>query len=347
MHSEFVELYRDDILSMVGNTVPAGLPGAGRKIDWNDPSDPLVRADTGEGAFLERQLELIESKVYEYKLRELKFRRLFPVSNEGAGAETIAYDIIRGSGLAKIITSGADDLPLADTFVDRHYAVVRVLGISFGYTTRELRNAAFANVPLEARRGMAARRGMEEKLSAIAWNGDASHDLYGVLNNPNVPQEEAAAPATGSLKTWAGGDKTPMEIIEDISNAITRIVNTTNQVHHPDTLVLPVSQYEYIRKTPYSDRVPMSILRYITDPQNGFGITTIEQCPELAASGPGGEDQMLVYERSEEVLQLRIPMEMKAMPPEQRGLKFLINMEAECAGLVIRYPLALDFTYGI
>ena len=337
MLSELNVLYLDRAMELAA---PGGIrPDTGRKIDWHE--------DAGESAFLERDLEMIEARIYDYKLRELKFRRLFPVSNEGQGSETIAYDIVRGSGIARVIANGADDLPRADTFVDRFYAVVRPIGISFAYTTQELRNAAFSNRPLEASRGAAARRGMEEKLSDIAWNGDSEYGLIGILGNANIPQSQAAAPATGSDRTWAGGDKTPLEIISDITTAFSDIVSTTNQVHKANALALPVANFEYIKKTPYSDKVPMSILRYITDPENKFEIDVIEQAPELVGSGPGGEDQMLVYEKSDEVLQFRIPMELRALPPEQRNLEFLINMEAECAGMVVRYPLACSFTYGI
>lgn len=341
MRSEFVEMYlhQDDTLrKMIGNTIPEGFRDEGRRIDW--------REDAGEGAFLERQLEMIEARIYEYKLRELKFRRLFPVSNEGAGAETIAYDIVRNAGMAKVIANGATDIPRADTFVDRNYAKVRILGISFGYTTRELRNAAFSNVPLEARRGVAARRGMEEKLSDIAWNGDAANNILGLFTNPNITQVEVAAPATGTDKTWAGGDKAALEVIADLSDNLAAVVSRTNQIHVPDTAVFTVGNYEYLRKTPYSDRVPMTLLRFINDPLNGYNLSTIEQAPELKTSGPGGTDQFLVYEKSDEVLQYRIPMELRPMAPEQRGLEFVINMEAEVAGLVIRYPLALQLVYG-
>lgn len=336
-YSEFPSIYMDSIMSFVA---PGGIhPKTGQRVDWKN--------DAGEGAFLERQLEMIEAKVYEYKLRELKFRQVFPISNEGEGSATIAYDIIRNAGVAKIIASGATDIPRADTFIDRHYAVVRTVAISFAYTTQELRHAAFANVPLEVRRGNGARRGIEKKLSDIAWNGDAQYGLLGVLNQPNIPQAEAAAPATGSDRTWAGGDKTPFEVISDIGNAITRVVNTTNQIHEPNTILMPVAQYEYLRKTPYSTQIAVNILSFLTDPKNGYNIDKIEQVPELAGSGPGGEDQMLIYERSDEVLTFRIPMEMKPMPPQVVGLEFKINMEAETAGMVVRYPLAMDFTYGI
>lgn len=337
--SQFVEMYADDIKSLVGNVEPK----TGRRIDW--------REDAGESAFLERQLEHIESRIYKYRLRELKFRRVFPVSNEGTGAEFIAYDLVRNTGIAKIIGSGVHDLPRADTLVTRHYAVVRSVGISFGYTTQELRHAAFSNVPLEERRGTAARRGMEEKLSDMAWNGDSEYNIIGILDNPNIPSTQAISPASGSDRTWAGGDKTPLEIIKDITDAIGRVHNRTKQIHMVNTVLLPINQMEYIRRTPYSEYVSHSILRYLKDPQNSFDLDMIEAVPELEDSGrspaSSTDDQMLVYERSEDVLTFRIPMELRALPPEQRNTSFLINMETECAGMVVRYPLACEFVYGI
>ena len=188
---------------------------------------------------------------------------------------------------------------------------------------------------------------MHHKLAHIAWNGDTTHNVLGLFTNPNITQVEAAAPGTGSDRTGDGNDKVPLEVIGDISDALSAIVTRTNQIHEPNTLVLGVGQYEYLLKEPYSDRVPMTILRFLKDPLNGYKLSMIEQAPELDASGPADEDQFLVYEKSDEVLNFRIPMELRPMPPEQRGIEYLINMESECAGLVIRYPLALQLVYGV
>ena len=58
--------------------------------------------------FFERQLESVESKFYEKKLRELKFRTFLPVSNrDGPGAQTITYYFYTKFGAAKIIASVA------------------------------------------------------------------------------------------------------------------------------------------------------------------------------------------------------------------------------------------------
>ena len=334
--SEFVELYLDDALRFIAaKTINLN----GRRLDF--------RADAGESSFLEEQLRFIESTVYDYKLRELKFRVVFPVSNEGEGSAQIAYDLVRGVGVAKIIASGATDIPRADTFVKRYYAIVRAMALGFGYTTQEMRNASFANVPLDAQRASSVRRGFEEKFNEIAFQGDATHNILGLLNNTNVPVVQVAAPATGTSRVWGGADKTKEEIIKDVSSALSDVVDDTNQVHTPDSIGLPISKYEYLRKTPYSTQAPISLLRYLLDPLNGYDIKRITQLPELKTAGPGGEACMWVYEMSDEVMTFRIPMEPRPMPPEQRGLEFVINMEAEIAGLVIRRPLAMSITYGI
>lgn len=335
--SQFVQMYLDSILELVGNADPYH---PGRRIDW--------RNDAGETAFLERQLELIEAQTYAYRLRDLKYRMLFPINNEGQGAREIGYDMYRGTGVAKIIASGSDDLPRADVFVTRELARVRTLGIFIDYTTQELRHAIFARVPLDAMRGAAARRGMDEALNSIAWFGDTNYNLQGLLSNPNVPQVEANAPASGSNRTWKGGDKTPAEVIKDISDARSRIIALSKQTHFPDTLLVPQEQFDYLITTPISSSFPnRSIMSWITDPDNRFGFTLIEPCIELKGSGPGGSDEMVLFERSPDVLTFRIPLELRPLPPEVRNLSYKINMEAECAGMTIRYPLAISRVHGI
>ena len=184
-------------------------------------------------------------------------------------------------------------------------------------------------------------------LNDIAWNGDSQYNILGILDNPNITSAEASAPATGSDKTWSGGDKTPFEIIGDVAGAISDIKVLTKKTHIPNTIAIAQEPFEYISKTPYSTLVPKTILSFILDPDNNFKIDRIESVPDLDGSGPGDTDQMLVFERTEEVLEFRIPMEVRAMPPEIRGLEFIINMETEVAGMVVRYPLALSFTFGI
>jgi len=307
------------------------------------------RQDAGEGMFFERQLESVESRLYEKKLRELKFRRLIPVSNrDGPGAATITYYFYTKFGAAKIIANPTDDLPRVDVAAQRFVAQVRVVADAFGFSTQEIRNALFANVPLEPQRAAAARRAINEEMSRIAWNGDAVYNLSGVLDNPNIPDTQVAVAAGGGGSRVWGVDKTPLEVVNDIGDRITQINDDTNEVHQPDTLLLPIKKLQFIRRTPMSETFPqMTIARWLMDPDNGFGLTTLEALPELKGTGTGSTDQGLLYERDPEVIELRIPMEMQTLPPERRNLQFTVPVEAEIAGVVVRYPLALIKFFGI
>lgn len=306
----------------------------------------LMRLDTGETAFFERQLEAVEQRLYEKKLRELKYRRLIPVSNaDGPGAQSITFYLYTKTGMAKIIANPSDDLPRADVYASRHTALVHSVGTSFGYSTRELRHAQFANVPLEMQKADSARRTIREKENDIAWNGDANYNILGFLNNPNIPVQEMPQNAGATSRTWA--NKTPTEIINDIQLLVTGIRDTTNGVHSGDTMLLPIDQYNIIALLPRSDHSDMTILEYITKPGNSFGLSTVEWLTELKGAGVGGTDMMAVYEKDPEVLEARIPMEMQNLPPQARNLEFLVPVEAENAGVVVRYPLACSFGYGI
>ncbi len=328
--------------AIILDSIVAGLqPPQGWRQDWHQ--------DAGEGVFFERQLESVESRLYEKKLRELKFRRLLPTTNrDGPGAAQITYYFYTKFGAAKIIANPTDDLPRVDIAAERFVAQVRVVGDAFGYSTQEIRNATFANVPLEPQRAAAARRAINEEMNRIAWNGDAQFNLGGVLDNPNIPDVQAdQAAGGGNSRVW-GVDKTPLEVVADIGDRITQVNTDTNEIHQPDTLLLPIDKLQYLRRTPISETFPqMTIAKWLMDPDNGFGLTTMEALPELTGSGTGATDQGLMYEKDDEVLELRIPMEMQTLPPERRNLQFHVPVEAEIAGVVIRYPLACIKFYGI
>lgn len=309
-------------------------------------ADEDFRQDAGESLFFERQLESIESRIYEYKRRELKYRELIPVSNrDAAGSSVIVYYLYTKIGMAKIIANPADDLPRADVFAQEHTAKVHQIGDSFGYSTKELRRAQISQTPMEMMKVDALRRAFREKESSIAWNGDAEHGMIGIFDNPNIPQDQAPLNGGATSRAWA--DKTPDEILDDISAITGSITDVTNDVHEANTLCLPIAQHNLIAKKARSTTSDTTILGFVMDPKNGFGIDRIERLPECKGAGPAGSDLMLAYERTPEVLELRIPMEVELLPPERRNLEFLVNAESEIAGTVVRYPLAMRTMYDI
>ena len=58
------------------------------------------------------------------------------------------------------------------------------IGDSYGYSIQEIRRAAMAGMPLEARRATAARQAIDDKIDYIAWYGDTATNLKGFLDYP-------------------------------------------------------------------------------------------------------------------------------------------------------------------
>ena len=305
-----------------------------------------TRLDQGESAFFERQLESVESRLYEKKLRELKYRTLIPISNrDGEGAETITYYLYTKIGMAKIIANPSDDLPRSDVFASRFTQKVHVLATSFGYSTQELRAARFAGVALELFKVDASRRSIREKENGITWLGDTSHGIVGLFAHPNIPSVQAPLDGTSTTRNWSG--KTPDEIIADVRLLTSGIRQATNGVHEANTMVLPIAQYDIIANTPRSTISDTTILEFITKPGNSFGLTLVTWLVDILGQGTGASDMAMAYERDPEVLELRIPMEMRTHPPQMKNLEFIIPVEAENGGTVVRYPLACRFLYDI
>lgn len=302
------------------------------------------RFDANETLFLARELEDIEATLYEWEEKELKYRSLIPVSGEdNPGANTITYRMITMIGMAKIIANYSDDLPRSDAITKEYSQNVKTIGIAFGYNTQELRAAAMANKPLERIKADSARRAVREKENQIAWTGEDSHGIIGFLNNANVPV--LAAPAGISGTTWAL--KSPDEIISDVSLMVSTERDQSKGLHSGDTLILPIVQYTKITTTPRSANSDTTIANFILN-NKAFGIKQIDWLNELKNAFAGGtKDGAVLYEKNQRIITNRIPLEMVTHPVQEKGLEFIIPVEARNGGVVIRYPLACLFFTGI
>lgn len=305
-----------------------------------------LKLDAGETLFFERQLESVESRIYEKKFRELKYRRLIPVSNrDGEGTETITYYLYTKVGMANVIANPSDDLPRSDVFATRFTQKVHVIGTSFGYSTKELRSAQFSNTPLEMFKVDSARRAVREKENGITWLGDSAHGMVGLFAHPNIPVVQAPLNGAAASRAWSA--KTADEIIADIRILTSGIRDATNGVHEANTLVMPISQYDIIADIPRSTQSDTTVLQFITAPNNSFGLENVEWLTDIKGQGVGPSDMAFAYQKDPEILELRIPMEMRTHPPQFRNLEFIIPVEAENGGIVVRYPLAARFMYDI
>lgn len=294
--------------------------------------------DADESIFFARELEFVKAKTFDILFPELKARDLIPVSFEaGPGAESITYQQFNQVGIAKIISNYADDLPRADVAGKEFTAPVKSLATEYGWNLQEIRAAQMAGRPLPQRKANSARQANMTLENKIAWFGDVDSGLQGFLSNPNVNTVVLPADGAGSSKNFA--DKTPEQVIRDLNSMATAIHSVSKGVEFPDTLLLPIIQYNFIFTTPRATGSDKSIGAWFLE--NSPHITSVDWLNEIQGSGSGGEDQMVAYRRNPDKLTMEVPQDFEQMPVQERGLEFLVPVHQRFGGVLIYYPLSV------
>lgn len=306
--------------------------------------------DNQYGFFTKKQLEFIKAKTYDIVYPNLMALDLLPVSTDApAWADEISYYTFDMVGLAKIISDYADDLPTSDVRGTKTTSEVRSIGNSYKYNVMEIikSQALTGAKPLDYRRAVAAKKAHDIKINQLAWSGDAVHGLSGFATNPNVTRVDVAANgnSNGGTNSTLWKYKTPQQIYDDMTALITNVNTLTMGIEMPDTLIMPLEQFNYIKRTPFSPTfMAQSILAYFKE--NNPGITVVG-VNELKGAGSGGEDIMIAYEKNEDKLTLELPMPFNQLPPEKRNLEYVIDCHSRFGGVIIYYPLSVAIGEGI
>lgn len=308
------------------------------------PNAPqFTRLDADENIFFARQLEQVRAKTYDLKYPGLIVRDLVPVDHEvDPGAETVKYEQFDMVGAAKIISSYSKDLPRIDIKGKEFFQVLKSIGESYGFNIQEIRAAKFAGKPLTARRASTARRVMEQKIDDIGATGDSGNGLQGFLGITNAQTFTVVNGVSGTA-TWA--TKTPDEVLKDMNGIVNQIVEQTKGVEIPDTLVLPLAQFNDISTRRVGTASDTTILKFFlgTSPY----IKTVVPWIKTKAAGAAGKDRMVAYRRDPDALQLVMAQEYEEFAPEPDGLEFKIACHARTGGVVAYYPMSICYGDGI
>jgi hypothetical protein len=303
-----------------------------------------INLDAAGDIFFARQLEYVQSKVYEFEYPAFKAYQYIPINYDiPAGAEYVTATGYQSVGRARIVNSYADDLPEAGIIGKQLTNPVVSIGASYRYSHQEIRASQMANINLSLRLAEAARRANDQKVNDLAIRGDPVTGQYGFVNNPNVPVVPVPADGAGGLSVWSS--KTPEQILRDMNNVVNQIVVNSNGVESPNTLLLPLEQYTLIASTPRSINSDTTILQYFL--MNNQFIKTVDWLAQLAGAGETGEDIMLAYENNSNKLAMQIPMPFTQYPPQERNLEFVIPCESRFGGVSIYYPLSVIIGEGI
>ena len=309
----------------------------------NTTNNPM-RLDSNESVFFNRELAYVKARSYDAKYAELKGLSLIPISTEaGAGVNEIIFHQYRGVGFAKVIADYAKDFPRVDIYGEEKAVKVKGIGDSYGYSIKEIRASQRTGKNLDQRRAITARRAHDEMMNRMALKSNTADGTFGLLDFPGITEVTLQADGTSSSKTWAS--KTPDQIVRDINDLVSAVMEPTSAREVPDTLLLPIAQYNDLASRRIGEAGEKTLMRYILD--NSPYIKRIDWLSELKNFGAGGTNRALVGRFDEEHLTLEIPQPFEQFEAQQEGMEFTIPCHSECAGTIIYYPLAFAYADGI
>ena len=311
---------------------------------------PGMRFDSSEDAsvFFARELDHIKTQTYDVIYPEFTALSLFAVSSDAhIGAETITFYGYDKTGMAKIISNYADDLPRTDTHGIPTTRPIRSIGASYGYSNQEMRASRMAGKSLDVRKADSSKYAIDFLTNKIAWAGDES-GLHGVLSpNNDVPIFTLPANAAGTSTRFI--DKTPQEKLADISAMVRFVATLTNSVERPDTLALPTDAYLNLFDTPRSDASDLSVGEWIL--KNVPRLKAIVEAPELNADSNitpyPGMGVGFMFKKDPKKFTIEIPMPFYQYPVQPRNLEFVVPCESRVAGSIIYFPLSMLIIPGV
>ncbi len=310
------------------------------------------RADaSADGLIFARELERIDPRRFQVKYKPLGlWRDIMPQVDVPPGLDRITYRIDDLTGEVEPATVGRQKTVFVGASSEEFSNKVVGKTLGYEYTVMELHRAAFANVPLQDRYQQAVLRGYEKNLDKTMFDGDALESLEGLINHTGVTNFEAEAPATGSDKTWSGGDKTNDEKVADIIKMLTRIATQSQENYNSDrtefALYLPRDPYNALLER-MAAGTNITVLDFILENKK-LNIKKVMVLPSLAGAGTGSTDLAIMMPIMDaEVIEAHVGNAVIWQPAQFLGLSIQFPSIQYHGGVVIRYAIAITQLYGI
>lgn len=293
------------------------------------------RLDANETMLFARQLEAIETRLFEVKYPEGHAMELVPIlTSIDPGADKYTYRFEDVAGEAKRITNWSKDFERVDVKGDEVSHKLQNYGASYGYDLQQLRAAKFANYALERQLNTGARRVVMRKLDTNIWFGDTEIGVRGLANSALV------SPTAVITGTWASA--TSLQIVADAQKLISAPVNASKGVEETDTVIFSTSIYELVSKRFMGNEAPgMTVLDMLKKANPGVAFFKSYRL-ETADAG-GTKPRAIAFRKDPEKLEALVPVEFEVLPAVDQGGEFEVKVFGRFGGVATRYPTSIAY----
>jgi hypothetical protein len=300
-----------------------------------------MKLDAAQTTYFSRELEQIETRLFEAKYPDLEAEALLPNRIQVAdGMKTYTWRNYDKRALAVPMGGSEDGAPLSDISTGEDTTKLMSWKAAYGWSIEEIKAAQMTGLPLEAQRAMAARRALAESLNTVALQGYASLGIKGMFNMDNtivstVPNGASASPL------WI--NKTADEILLDLFAAVDAVGNGSLEIESVNTLVMPYSSLKLLSSKRLSASASdTTILAFFQAQRPGINIRGARY---LDTAGAGGTKRMVAFDSAQVFWLVSVPLEVLA--PEIQGFRTVVNMRARGGGAISPYPKSMHYVDGI
>jgi hypothetical protein len=302
-----------------------------------------IRLDASESAWLNQQLEKIDSRLYEIKFPALKARQFIPsMEDVPEWARVYSWDMTEQFGSAKIISNMADDLPQVNVNASRTSRIIKPVGASYSYDLFEIKASKSSGVNLDFLKAKACRYAVDRKIDDLLAFGDANYGLEGLLNLSDVASFTLSTKAATGL-TWAVA--TGEEIANDLMGIANARAAASRGLYDQFHVLLPIAQYQLAATRRIGSNSDTTALQFAL--ANCPHLAGVDSWYHLDGAGAGGLDRMVCYSKTPEIVAGIVPQEFMTLEAEKKNLTYEVAGLATCGGVVSRYPVAISYADGL
>lgn len=313
------------------------------------------RSDAEAASFIAEQVQYISPRIIETVFGEPEWQKFIPMETGGNPAvKEFGFDLFTAAGMAEVFEGNGRNLPTVAGSRERILSRVFEIGIN-----RELSDSDLEAASYEAQRARAfglqpfaldealeraAAQEVAMRHDDIAVNGLPSHNIVGLLGQPNIGDYPVPAGAGGSA-LWE--DKTGPEIVADMAGLVSLVMTTAKvSQFYPDMLVLPTDKY-LIASTKQMTGTSDTALTFFQKTNPMGARLKVESWHRLNGAGAGGTGRAFCYKYDQDVLSNRVPrLYYIHLPPAREPAGWTWTHSGRTAGVAVKRPFAVGSMDG-
>jgi hypothetical protein len=279
--------------------------------------------------------------MWEYRQTPWASGELIDINSGGVdeGAESVAWLEAGNVGAAGIVATNATNIPYADVQGQLNLGKAHTIATAIQYTTQDLRAARLQGMfDIATLKAASAREAYDRQLDELIRLGSVPSSITGIVNAPGSWDVTAT---TGTWTTVA----TPSQMLADFYLAYNAIRTGTNGVENPNTAVFAQPLWNRISTTQNSIASDVTVLEFLKRAYPNISLW--KEDSGLDAAGATGGYCVMLYDRSQTRVEALLPMVLKPLPMERKGLVFEMAFEARYAGLATHRPKSIARLSGL